>query len=506
MNRTTRVAIAACLIILPLAGCHISRPADPARRAIAPLPAPGDWPARDTGAIRDLSEATPEKVYFWQLNGKVEPGELDEESRLLLETPDRTILANRMTERGLLRVWESTRAGYSFLSRLFGSGFDENATFLSPRTGAGYARERALMNVPDRSSVPRGETSFRPGLEMSYTGRQILLDRGLELGIPKRSRGKGVLVVLGGLFSTTWQESSIELFKKAGWDIIQLDPTTTILNPNYAEWKAVRDRQSDWRSEESRKRIVQERAAMDAADDAAGRPRTVRPLKSPQIEEIMATIAASEEKFPTPPTGWELTPETDPEQLGKAIARAMDETVAENAYAAAAALDYFVDTHGADAVGPIAVIGYSAGTFAAPAVAARIMADGHPVHALIMIGGGADLFGISQQSSITDGGVDLTGEDKYAPETDRLDAVHASYLEHAKLDPYTLGPALADIPTLIMIAEDDNAVPNGTLLDERFRRPHRIRYFGGHEGLFYFLPPQTPRMIRWLDEVTQADE
>jgi hypothetical protein len=50
-----------------------------------------------------------------------------------------------------------------------------------------------------------------------------------------------------------------------------------------------------------------------------------------------------------------------------------------------------------------------------------------------------------------------------------------------------------------MIASTTSWVPNGDLLDERLGEPDRIRYFGGHGGLFYFLPQQTPRMVRWLD-------
>ena len=507
MFRLPALVLLSALGLVALTGCHVTRPADPARRATASLPGPDAWPARDLDAVRGFHERTPEIIRYWELNGLIAEDQLEEKSREALSSIDRTVIDNRLTAHGLLRVWSLPENGPERFSVnwLFGGGFLENATFLTSRDASGYRLDRMLDDVPENLGEPRKKINFAvPGLQRTYVERAILLDRGTDVQIPETLRGNGLLVVMGGLFSTTWQESSIDLFRDAGWDLLQIDGSTSVRRPNDDEYTRVYDQQSEWVSQQVKARsgLVDEQGNNVAPDDEI----LDRFKENSSFENIKALNEQAKEKFPLPPSGFELTPDSDPNELGKTIAHAIDDTIAETAYAAAAAVGYLVETHGRDAIGPIGVVGYSAGSFAAPAVAARLIEEGHPVDAIILLGAGADLFEISQTSNITDGGIDLTGKGKHSPAPERIEAVHNAYLEHTALDPYALGPALADIPTLIMIADNDKPVPTGSILDERFGYPRRVRYFGGHGGLFYFLPPQTPRMIRWLDEVTQADE
>jgi surfactin synthase thioesterase subunit len=478
MNGTRFRLLALSLTVLALPGCHISRPADPARRATAPLPGPDAWPGRDLDAVRGLQERTPAVIRTWEPNGLIPVDELGEESRVALNSIDRTIIANRLTDHGLLRVWSYPGDETEVFSAnwLFGGGFLENASFLTSRDASGHRLERAKAGLPAFLGTPRREENTRrPGLQLTHTRQSTMLGAGIDLRIPTDIRGHGVLIVLGGLYSTSWQETSIDLFARAGWDVLRIDPATRVRRPNDAAFDRV---QSD------RSAFVLDRMKSEPGSVSEGRE---------------AARAEARVKFPLPPLGFDLGPDRDPAEVGRVVARQVDDLIAENAFAAQAAVEYLVDTHGRDALGPIAVIGYSGGSLGAPAVAARLRAIGVPVDALILIGSGADLLTISRTSRRSNGGIDLTSDGRFAPTREQLAAAHEAYLRHTALDAYALGPALADIPTLLMIASHDEWVPNGDLLDERLGEPDRIRYFGGHGGLFYFLPQQTPRMVRWLD-------
>ncbi len=510
MNGTLFRLLALVSVLSLLPGCHVSRPADPARRATAPLPGPDAWPARDLEAVRGFHEQTPEAIRGWELNGLVPEDQLEPPSREALESIDRTIIANRLTEHGLLRVWSypddgSDEADRFSVNWLFGGGFLKNATFLTSRDASGYRLERAMKDVPENLGAPRGKRNYHlPGLQATYAANSVMLGRGLDLRIPTEIRGRGVLIVLGGLFSTTWQESSIELFERAGWDVLQINPASWTRRPNDDAFERAEDERR-----ERAKDLFQRRAGMKN-EDGSDVPMTdwserVDPEKT-GLDDYAAALDDVKKEVPLPLTGFELSPESDPAEVGRTIAHAVDDSIAENAYAAHAGIEYLIDTHGRESLGSIAIVGYSAGSFAAPAVAARLECTGIPVEALILIGSGADLFTISQVSTISNGGIDLTGDGRYAPTPEQISSAREAYLRHTALDPYALGPALADIPTLLMIASNDEPVPNGELLDERLGYPQRIRYFGGHGGLFYFLPQQTPRMVRWLNEVTQRDD
>lgn len=279
MNRMRNVLIPALCLLPLLTGCHISRPAAPDRRATAPLPGPEAWPSRDIEAVRDFHERTPEVIRSWELNGLVAEDQLDERSRKALASIEQTVIANRLTDHGLLRVWSDPEGDRDRFTAnwLFGGGFVENAAFLSSRDASGYRRERALKDVPDALGTPRLKKNFwLPGLQQTYSGESVMLGRGIDLRVPTRVRGRGVLVVLGGLFSTTWQESSIELFEKAGWDVLQIDPVSWTRKPNDDNYEAVQDqrgafakdlfeRRLGWKNEDGSYVPMSERADDDAS-------------------------------------------------------------------------------------------------------------------------------------------------------------------------------------------------------------------------------------------------
>ena len=500
-GRVLRLVVLAVVAAL-LPACHVTRPADPNRRATAALPASEAWPDRDLQAVRRFHERTPDEIYAYELSGLVPREALDEDARIALATPSRTVLANRLTAHGLLRVWTLNEHDTLYRGLWFGEAFRANASFLSSRFASGYQLERATRDLPDVIGGPRNTRDFgapHGGLQRSYAAGSILLTEGIEMHIPPRVSGRGLLVVLGGLLSTVWQEESIELFAGAGWDILQIDSRTGVRGPNDDAVRRAQDAQMA-------SLIDRLTADRDAADDEQGETPTERSarIRKRAPEETLALYDAIMSAHPTPPSGLEYTRETDPTELGRVIARAIDDGIAENAYAAEAGVRYLIETHGRDAIGPIAVLGYSAGSLSSPGVAARLRGGGIDLAAMILIGSGADLLDVSRRSELGGTTLSLRGPDGFEPTAEQVERVRDAYRDRVELDPYTLGPALADIPTLLMIASDDRLVPNGDLLDERLGYPDRIRYFGGHGGLFYFLPQQTPRMIRWLDEAVSA--
>lgn len=518
MNGPLFRVLALVVTAASLTGCHISRPADPNRRATAALPGPDAWPSRELDAVRGLHERTPEVIRRYELSGLIPEDELDEKSRERLERIGRVITANHLTKHGLFRAWEvpsrdvesdqtKRMLNRRFRLRLFPGmtdGFSPNAYFLSSRNATGFWLEDATEGIPDVIGLPRGEglSPFVRGLQETYTAESILLDEGVAVSIPGpgSSSGKGVLIALGGYLPSTWEDSSIALFRNAGWRVVLINTPTHARAPNEDEYRRASSKQNMWiidKMIEREQRLGHLVTMKQFGSDVA----VVPSLTSEDLREL---DAEGERLYPLPLRGFEVTDRTDPGSLGASIAQAIDDTVAESAYAAAAAIEYLRARDGAGSVGPLAVIGYSAGSFAAPAVASRLLIEGHDVSALMLIGGGADLLNISQKNPITNGGINLTGRDGQEPDDKKLEQIQRSYLEHTHLDPYALAPALADIPTLLMIASDDRMVPNGELLDERLGYPDRIRYFGGHGGLFYFLPQQTPRMVRWLERVTGA--
>jgi pimeloyl-ACP methyl ester carboxylesterase len=108
--------------------------------------------------------------------------------------------------------------------------------------------------------------------------------------------------------------------------------------------------------------------------------------------------------------GWFTVREaSDAQEAGKRAAAAVDDLVADNAYAAEAVLSYLADQRKDAPRGPLAIVGMSAGALAAPGVAARL---GERVSAVVMVGGGADLFQISRTSDLKKTGIQFRQDEK----------------------------------------------------------------------------------------------
>lgn len=206
------------------------------------------------------------------------------------------------------------------------------------------------------------------------------------------------------------------------------------------------------------------------------------------------------------------------EALGATIAHDVDQALAGNAYVVEGVVRW-LDAERPDLRDkPVVIMGFSAGGLATPAAVARVRPIlGDRLKAAVLIGSAGDLFRLSQESTLTDAGLKLrvqttreavtpdallTARLAKRPKVDRAtrEALHASYLRHARLDPLKTARALDGLPVLMLHASFDAWVPArcGEELWVALGKPERWTIAGGHDLLFYFLPTQAEAIAAWL--------
>jgi len=195
----------------------------------------------------------------------------------------------------------------------------------------------------------------------------------------------------------------------------------------------------------------------------------------------------------------------DPARQGlvsAAIARDYDSRTAECAYAVDAALGFVGARRARDLDAPVVLMGMSGGAMALPTVFAYAP---ERYDAAVLIAGGGNFLEISARSNYTkwidaiefdadpieEGVQPLVGE--------LLERVSDRYLTHARLDALQTAPALASVPTLVLHADRDRAVPasTGEALHRALGEPERWVYAMGHELIFLTLPTQIPKIESW---------
>jgi fermentation-respiration switch protein FrsA (DUF1100 family) len=200
------------------------------------------------------------------------------------------------------------------------------------------------------------------------------------------------------------------------------------------------------------------------------------------------------------------------DSMARIAARSVDRRMAMGAYGAEAAVDYMQSCTPGLAEKPIVVWGASAGSFVAPAVAARL---GERVKAMILVGSGANLMEVSQKSTFFDGGVRLqylptekmrTKEEEETRRTALKAEFIAEYAKATRLDSLAVGPRLRTVPTLMLHGVADEIVPanEGDELWQLLGKPERWEYSLGHQALFWRLSSQRIALADWLDATLPA--
>src|SRR5262245_31136353 len=494
-----RVYRAVCLgflvALLPLAGCWTGSRADPARFTRAPDTIPPDaWPPRDIEPARKLMEATPDTVFPVRWRAGVDPQAQPPQARKNVESSEYAVTYKGLAPRGLLRIVERRRppalAEFDLddaLRAMF-TGFIPNAYFITSRTITGPdAKRRQERRRKELAST--NEMLAKAGDPTEVTGDDdaLMLTDGIGLRFPPVRVGtvRGLILHFHALMGNEYEPKVMAELERRGWAAVSIDTNASVRSPV---------------SDEDRARIAEldaERARLWAQLTANGIANTKSPAFKRWSEQTAESSRLSAGAFQAC-AGGDLSVAAD------AITRAVDESIAGNAYAAQAALEYVLKNRPDLTSGPIVVVGFSAGALAAP-TAAALLRD--RVNAVVLIGGGADLFRISQESTLTNGGLVVRcGKDK--PPRAVLDELDRLYLQRTRLDPYAVAGALRGIPVLQVHARWDTWVPaaSGRLLYERLGRPDRMTIAGGHEMLFYFLPGHARAIADWLDRVVPAEQ
>jgi pimeloyl-ACP methyl ester carboxylesterase len=182
------------------------------------------------------------------------------------------------------------------------------------------------------------------------------------------------------------------------------------------------------------------------------------------------------------------------------LARQVDDQHAALAEAVGGMLAHLRDARPDVRPDRMAIVGFSLGALAAPAVALRLESV---TDALVLVGGGADISTILIRGSLTRFDRAVRGEVRRT-----LLELPESYRKAAQLDGYNVGPLIRHIPTLIVHASFDAIVPSATgdLLYEQLGRPERWSYPFGHLGLFWWLPNEADEIADWVERATQRAE
>lgn len=334
---------------------------------------------------------------------------------------------------------------------------------------------------------------------------------------------KGVLIHLQSIAPNPFEPKVLAEFKNRGWCVVDIATQSTVLPPLSNEVETVARISS--RIKAARESDDRELARIFQAGFNDMPPATIARLigeyqrrsaktRTQIARDIAKAQSARAFRIPcsTTPTDEQI------DSIGKAIAFQVDNSLAGNAYALEAILDY-LEQHRPDLAGlPRVVAGFSAGALVTPSGIARLRGR-FPISAVVLVGGGVDMFYMSQESTLTDGGLKILCENKpgdtheVRPSRTIHERIHNSYLRQTKLDPIYTTAALRGIPVLQIHASADEWVPHkaGEALWEQLGRPERwdlsaLPPFGGHLALFYLLPGKRRDIANWVERTVFATD
>ncbi|MAY74544.1 MAG: hypothetical protein CMJ31_07545 [Phycisphaerae bacterium] len=473
-RRVRTVALAAATLLLAGAagGGYRFSPARAAARPSEPIPSDA-WPSPPTDRLHEVADRS-----------------------AAIESKRREPIRVTVLDSGVLRVapeidgYRSDDLRHSddlFSDRLVSYANDGN--FITQW-------EIEYVDAINRESHAMRSAAHLPPPDLDDVKDWNSLSFGVTFTLPRNipENPTGVVVHLHGLFPTVYEFPLLERLVDQDWVVTTIDPRSSVISDRAAFANARSDAARPSRfqlnavapmvvNESSR---VIERATLDARFEAALRLRDDNDAALPPRHAAYA-----------------LDDTTDPETLGAEIATDADRLLAINAYAAEAALNLLLDTFPTLEGRPVVVLGFSAGALAAPTFAAALH-EKHPAQpaALVLVGGGGDLFTVSQESAMSDGGIKLRLDDDPAIPAGRLDAVHEAYLANARLDPLRSISALRDVPVLHVYGDKDRIVPTkaAEALNEAHGSVDRLIHGGDHGTLFGFLGGQSNRIVRWIRE------
>ncbi len=501
MHKPTTIPfqLAALLTLFLLGGCFRYQPMSGSPHPAEPL-GEGAWVTMDTQPLRPLLEmpAAIDRYVFDVDRLPTIWKKTDEDIEAMRRIHTHELVLSRLDEHGLIRIWRRQQGKAintlpTATDKKPGS-FDRNGRYLTAALASWYEREREIeaeygggrgMRFPSRSIYGLLESDFAANWK---------LDEGLQLAVPEvvEDDPAGLIIHITGMFETKYEQSMTNRLRAHGYAAAYLESDPFLRSPREEE------REIRFALREKRSYELMDEALGESGASLTDFEKNVA-LSSSAIREIFKRV---NEEIP-PIRGFAITPETDIEAHGRAIAALSDELIATHAYAGEAMVRASEQLHPVLMDKPIIVIGYSAGALSAPAVTARLAAvyPGRPIR-MILVGGGGDLISIAAQSSLGDMFMNFAPVDGPEPTDEQIAALSRAYLAHSRLDPLVLAKSLRAIPTLHLYAAKDRAVP--TAAAERFNAAHghvdRLVHPWNHGTLFYFLQGEAGKVRSWLRE------
>jgi hypothetical protein len=195
--------------------------------------------------------------------------------------------------------------------------------------------------------------------------------------------------------------------------------------------------------------------------------------------------------------------DADIDALGANIAAVLTGRAAECAYAVQGAFEHVLEQHPELKDLPRIAVGFSGGAITLPIVVAR---EPERYHAAVLVGGACHYWLINAHSTYADMISAIKIIWTTPPTLDDRRRVADAYLRHAPLDSFHTAAALHGVPTLMIQANADSAVPAvlGDVLWERLGKPERWIKLGEHLPLFITLSKDLPAINDWLDAKVAA--
>jgi surfactin synthase thioesterase subunit len=476
------------------------------------------WPARDASLCADLVARTPREIRPFALREGVPPEQVSDDDRARLNEVSHVVHYAGLHAGGALRLFD-----VQFSSRERARGWAPSESDLRAFYGflpsGSFVTSRGLTHRENREYRESGrqfiarlnEREGQRAIVRTGQGFELAMDSGMAVRAPLPSasidpqRVRGLVVHLAALAGNPFEPPVIDALERDGWVVVSLDTIAGVPTPRNTSARAQRN---------------SERAELRTIDDElrtlpgtlGNRPEHARARElARRRERVVASLRALEKSEAL--RSFEICDASQADEVGTTIAREIDESLASNAYCAQALVEYICSAFPQLDGKPLVLLGFSAGALAAPTAAVRLQELGVPVSAMVLVGGGADLFSVATKSELTDGGIRLRctrGEGApQEPGEATAQAVHDAYLRASQLDPLKLAPRLAHVPTLMLHASWDTWVPasTGDALWEALGKPDRwTLMLGGHGMLFYLLPTQARNITGWISQRAAPSE
>lgn len=216
------------------------------------------------------------------------------------------------------------------------------------------------------------------------------------------------------------------------------------------------------------------------------------------LDRGYAVLRTSMNRVVREPLTVHLLGDRDLDPAARKIAAAVDDRLAEKAYAIEAMLEYLAARRPDLPRRPLVLAGFGTGAAVLPVAAAKL---GSGIDATVMVAAGANLLEVSLTGEEIESGIEVICGD-YELAGRNLRWLSDLYLAESRLDPFHTSRFLGRSPVLLLQGRLDGVVPawTGDLLHQRLGRPDQVRVFGGHDRTLGHASSEAEWIGDWIDQ------